>query len=133
MIRTGQEYVEYIDSIRAACARLAGGFRLPAGAKRPVRHPPGLLRRRRSPLRGRARLAADLRVRGLAARGLGYGLLATKPASNVSYDGHALATLPLDGEVDGSRVVLAARGGVRPSGAAGALAAHCRDFFRGAR
>ena len=68
-------------------------------------------------------------VRGLVGHGLGYSLLATKPSSNMTYDGRAVATVKLDCNVDGSRVVLATRKGAELSPAARAFADHCRAFF----
>lgn len=50
-------------------------------------------------------------VRGLVARGLGYALLATRPASGHSYDGRPLVARPLAAEARMSRVVLATRRG----------------------
>jgi DNA-binding transcriptional LysR family regulator len=38
-------------------------------------------------------------VRGMVAHGLGYSLLATRPASSMSYDGKALVTRPLRDQV----------------------------------
>jgi flavin reductase (DIM6/NTAB) family NADH-FMN oxidoreductase RutF len=68
-------------------------------------------------------------VRGLVGHGLGYSLLATKPANNMSYDGRALVTRPLASAAAASRLVLATRSGVPLSPAAHALADHCRSFF----
>ncbi|MGA2342152.1 MAG: LysR substrate-binding domain-containing protein [Steroidobacteraceae bacterium] len=68
-------------------------------------------------------------VRGLVGHGLGYGLLATKPANNMSYDGRALVTRPLASAAATSRLVLATRSGVPSSPAAQAFAGHCRSFF----
>lgn len=68
-------------------------------------------------------------VRGLVAHGLGYSLLATKPASNMSYDGHGLATVALDCQVPGSRIVLARKEGTQLSAAAATFSRHCRAFF----
>lgn len=68
-------------------------------------------------------------VRGLVGHGLGYSLLATKPSSNMTYDGRAVATVKLDCDVGGSRVVLASREGAQLSPAALAFADHCRAFF----
>jgi DNA-binding transcriptional LysR family regulator len=68
-------------------------------------------------------------VRGLVGHGLGYSLLATKPANNMSYDGRALVTRPLASAVANSHLVLAhlAR---RPMNAnAQSFAGHCRSFF----
>lgn len=69
-------------------------------------------------------------VRGLVGHGLGFTLLATKPASNMTYDGRALVTLPLDADVPGSRVVLATKEAASLSPVAESFAGHCRDFFR---
>jgi flavin reductase (DIM6/NTAB) family NADH-FMN oxidoreductase RutF len=68
-------------------------------------------------------------VRGLVGHGLGYSLLATKPANNMSYDGRALVTRPLASPVAASHLVLATRTGVPLSPAAHAFADHCRSFF----
>ncbi len=48
-------------------------------------------------------------VRGMVGHGLGYTLLATKPASAMTYDGKALVNRPLKGNVAKSRMVLAQR------------------------
>ena len=48
-------------------------------------------------------------VRGLVGHGLGYGLLATKPANNMSYDGRALVARPLSNPVKHSRLVIDSR------------------------
>ena len=69
-------------------------------------------------------------VRGLVGRGLGFSLLATKPASNMTYDGRALVTLPLETDVPGSRVVLATKQGAALSPVAASFAAHCRNLFQ---
>lgn len=68
-------------------------------------------------------------VRGLVGHGLGYGLLATKPANNMSYDGRALVTRPLATAVKNSRLVLGSVAGRRPSPLAQEFAGHCRAFF----
>lgn len=68
-------------------------------------------------------------VRGLVGHGLGYSLLATKPASDMSYDGRGLATVDLDCRVPGSRIVLTRKEGAPLSPVAGAFARHCREFF----
>lgn len=70
-------------------------------------------------------------VRGLVGHGLGYALLATKPANNMSYDGRALVARPLTGAVKSSRLVLAAPAGRRSSVVAEEFAGHCRAFFHG--
>ncbi len=68
-------------------------------------------------------------VRSLVGHGLGYALLATKPASSMTYDGLALATRPLLSEVEPSRVVLATRKGAKMSEAARTFADLCRQRF----
>jgi DNA-binding transcriptional LysR family regulator len=46
-------------------------------------------------------------VRGLVGRGLGYSVLATRPASNVTYDGHEVVTVPLSDALPTSTLVVA--------------------------
>jgi len=68
-------------------------------------------------------------VRGMVGHGLGYALLATKPASGMTYDGRALVTRPLRSGAGASRVVLAYRRGAVLSKPAEEFAWLCRDFF----
>lgn len=68
-------------------------------------------------------------VRGLVGHGLGYSLLTTKPASNMSYDGCALTTRPLRDETAASHLALAYRSGARLTATAAAFAAECRSLF----
>jgi flavin reductase (DIM6/NTAB) family NADH-FMN oxidoreductase RutF/DNA-binding transcriptional LysR family regulator len=68
-------------------------------------------------------------VRGLIGHGLGYGLLATKPATNVTYDGRALVVRPMAGTVRNSRLVLATLRGRSMSAMAHEFAEHCRALF----
>lgn len=68
-------------------------------------------------------------VRGLVGHGLGYGLLATKPASSMTYDGRALVCRVLRTDIKPSRVVLAKRRGLRLSQSAQHFFDFCRDFF----
>jgi flavin reductase (DIM6/NTAB) family NADH-FMN oxidoreductase RutF len=68
-------------------------------------------------------------VRGLVGHGLGYSLLATRPASSMSYDGQALVSRPLADPLPASRMVLARRKDTLPSPAAAAFAALCRADF----
>jgi DNA-binding transcriptional LysR family regulator len=70
-------------------------------------------------------------VRGLVGHGLGYSILATKPANNMSYDGRALIALPLKDAVNSSRLVLATLASRNSSAMAQEFAAHCRSFFGG--
>jgi flavin reductase (DIM6/NTAB) family NADH-FMN oxidoreductase RutF/DNA-binding transcriptional LysR family regulator len=70
-------------------------------------------------------------VRGLVGHGLGYGLLATKPANNMSYDGRALVARPLSNTVKNSRLVIATLAGRPSSALAQEFIAHCRAFLYG--
>jgi flavin reductase (DIM6/NTAB) family NADH-FMN oxidoreductase RutF/DNA-binding transcriptional LysR family regulator len=69
-------------------------------------------------------------LRGLVGHGLGYSLLATKPANNLTYDGRALATRPLSHAVPSSRLVLAHLARRPLEHRAHAFVEHCRRFFR---
>jgi flavin reductase (DIM6/NTAB) family NADH-FMN oxidoreductase RutF len=68
-------------------------------------------------------------VRGFVGHGLGYSLLATKPANNMTYDGRALVARPLANPVKNSRLVLATLGSRSMSPMAREFAEHCRSFF----
>jgi DNA-binding transcriptional LysR family regulator len=68
-------------------------------------------------------------VRGLVGHGLGYSLLATKPANNMTYDGRALVARPLAGTVQNSRLVLATLRGRPMSAMAQEFAEHCRALL----
>jgi DNA-binding transcriptional LysR family regulator len=70
-------------------------------------------------------------VRGLVGHGLGYSILATKPANNMSYDGRAVVARPLSRAVTNSRLVLATIAARPMTPAAEAFAGHCRSFFHG--
>ncbi|MEM1048405.1 MAG: LysR substrate-binding domain-containing protein [Pseudomonadota bacterium] len=48
-------------------------------------------------------------VRGFVGHGLGYSMLATKPATSMSYDGRALTTRPMSVDLETSRLVCATR------------------------
>ena len=78
----------------------------------------------------RYRTASFEMVRGFVGHGLGFALLATKPASSMSYDGQALVIRPLQDEVKKSRVVIARRRGASISNAMETFARHCRTFFK---
>ena len=71
-------------------------------------------------------------VRGFVGHGLGYALLATKPAAAMTYDGRALVARPLSADIRATAVVLARR----PDGELTALARRfaelCREFFAAA-
>jgi flavin reductase (DIM6/NTAB) family NADH-FMN oxidoreductase RutF/DNA-binding transcriptional LysR family regulator len=68
-------------------------------------------------------------VRGLVGHGMGYSILATKPANNMTYDGRALVALPLTDTLKNGRIVLATLRGRTLSPMALEFAAHCRAFF----
>ncbi|WP_324755011.1 LysR substrate-binding domain-containing protein [Roseovarius sp. Pro17] len=70
-------------------------------------------------------------VRAMVGHGMGYALLATKPASPMSYDGKALVTRPLAGAPKASGIVLAHRTGRRLSPAAERFAEICRTRLKG--
>ncbi len=70
-------------------------------------------------------------LRGFVGHGLGYSILATKPANNMSYDGRALIVRPLSNTVKNSRLVLATLTRRTLSPIAQEFAAHCRSFFGG--
>jgi DNA-binding transcriptional LysR family regulator len=67
--------------------------------------------------------------RMMVGHGLGFALLATKPASAMTYDGRALVTRPLRVDTGPNRVVLAHRRGTALSKAGDTFARLCRDFF----
>jgi DNA-binding transcriptional LysR family regulator len=68
-------------------------------------------------------------VRGFVGHGLGYSLLATKPANNMTYDGRALVSRPLTTAVKNSRLVLVSQRGRVMSPMALEFAEHCRSLF----
>ncbi len=68
-------------------------------------------------------------VRGFVGHGLGYSILATKPANNMTYDGRPLVARPLARPYQNSGLVLATHKGHAPSAIAAEFAEHCRVFF----
>jgi flavin reductase (DIM6/NTAB) family NADH-FMN oxidoreductase RutF len=68
-------------------------------------------------------------VRGFVGHGLGYSILATKPANNMTYDGRALVVRPISGAIKNSHLVLASLVSRKLSPMALEFAAHCRTFF----
>lgn len=68
-------------------------------------------------------------VRGLVGHGLGYAVLAARPASRQSYDGHRLVTRPLPRDLRRAHAVLAARKGAAQPPAAEAFRSVCRAIF----
>ncbi len=71
-------------------------------------------------------------VRGFVGHGLGYALLATKPAAAMTYDGRALVARPLSADVRGTSVVLARRLDGELTALARSFAQLCREFFAAA-
>jgi flavin reductase (DIM6/NTAB) family NADH-FMN oxidoreductase RutF len=69
-------------------------------------------------------------VRGLVGHGLGYSLLATKPANNITYDGRALVARPLANAIKHNRLAMAALESRALSPLAVEFAEHCRSLFR---
>lgn len=69
-------------------------------------------------------------VRGFVGRGLGYSLLATKPASSMTYDGRGLATRPLNAELETSRIVLAVHKRASLPAVAAAFRSICLETFQ---
>jgi flavin reductase (DIM6/NTAB) family NADH-FMN oxidoreductase RutF len=68
-------------------------------------------------------------VRGFVGHGLGYSILATKPANNMTYDGRPLVARPLTPSPKNSGLVLATLKGRTSSPIAREFAEHCRVFF----
>lgn len=54
-------------------------------------------------------------VRGMVGRGLGYSVLVTRPAGDMTYDGHQVVVRPLAGKPATSKIVLASLGDLRPT------------------
>ena len=68
-------------------------------------------------------------VRGLVGHGLGYTLLATKPASAMTYDGKALVTKPLNASIKTSSVALVHKSAQSLSSAAQHFLEFCTKTF----
>ena len=68
-------------------------------------------------------------VRGMVAHGLGYSLLATKPASSLSYDGKALVTRSLGGNPKSSSLVLCSKKNGAHNAAAARFLQHYNEHF----
>ena len=68
-------------------------------------------------------------VRGMVAAGLGYSILASRPVSEISYEGLGLVTRPLAWEAPASRLVMVRRAGDILNPIAERFALLCRDFF----
>ncbi|MGD1925094.1 MAG: LysR substrate-binding domain-containing protein [Paracoccaceae bacterium] len=68
-------------------------------------------------------------VRGMVANGLGFALLASEPATDLTYDGKRAVIRPLGWAAKHSRIMLVRRRDTRPPGAAERFAWLCRDHF----
>lgn len=68
-------------------------------------------------------------VRGLVGHGLGYSILVSKPASNLTYDGHALVTRPLPADTHASHTIVATKKGSKLPKAAMPFIAVCKTLF----
>lgn len=77
----------------------------------------------------RYRSASYETVRGLVARGHGYSILNQRPASDVTYDGGAVAAVPIKGDAPALSIVLARAEGVRMTARARAVARAARKIF----
>ena len=75
------------------------------------------------------RTASFEMVRGLVGHGLGYTLLATKPASPMTYDGRALAIRQLKAKVKPSQIVLVWRKNTNLSESGKQFQLFCQEFF----
>ena len=69
-------------------------------------------------------------VRGLVGHGLGYALLVTKPATDMTYDGMKLVARPLVGQPVPSSIVIAYRKGETLSAPARRFIECCLEVFR---
>jgi DNA-binding transcriptional LysR family regulator len=65
-------------------------------------------------------------VRSLVGQGLGYSVLATRPAADITYDGNAIVTIPISDNVSTSTLVVAWSRQNQLTKQARALAEFCR-------
>ncbi len=72
-------------------------------------------------------------LRSLVGNGLGYAMLVTRPATDLSYDGHGLLIKPIADPVEQISISLAKRKDRALSDAAKAYADECRSVFRSNR
>jgi len=68
-------------------------------------------------------------VRGMVGQGLGYSLLISKPANNLTYDGYSLVTRPIQDSVMPGRIVLVHREEKRESVVVRHLVEYAERFF----
>lgn len=77
------------------------------------------------------RTASIEMLRGLVGHGLGYSLLATRPAGDQTYDGKPIITRDLSDACQPSHLVLASRTGRKQTQAGDAFLSLCREIFSG--
>lgn len=68
-------------------------------------------------------------VRGMVGNGLGYSLLVTKPANNMSYDGKALVSRPLAETTSPGRIVIAQLATAKLTPLSRTFVEYCKSFF----
>jgi flavin reductase (DIM6/NTAB) family NADH-FMN oxidoreductase RutF len=68
-------------------------------------------------------------VRGMVGQGLGFSVMATRPASNNAYDGNTVITVPLITDMLASKLALVTRKNVKLSKAANEFIWQCKDYF----
>jgi DNA-binding transcriptional LysR family regulator len=68
-------------------------------------------------------------VRGMVANGVGYSVLVTRPASDLTYDGRTVACVPIADDIEPARIVLARLARARPTRLLEAFAEHCVAHF----
>jgi len=68
-------------------------------------------------------------VRGMVANGLGYSLLVTRPAGDLSYDGRPLVCRPILEPAEPGRIVSARLAQARSTRLIGSFLAFCRSYF----
>jgi Transcriptional regulator len=78
----------------------------------------------------RFRAASYEAVRSLVGRGLGYSLLNQVPATDRTYGGGRVMTVPLDPGATELSIVIASRGATRPTARSAALARSIRSHYR---
>jgi DNA-binding transcriptional LysR family regulator len=70
-------------------------------------------------------------VRSMVGNGVGYSILVTRPASDVTYDGRKVVALPIADKVEPGRIVRAYARQARPTRLAKTFGDHCKDYFAG--
>ena len=82
---------------------------------------------RATPLIGHRATSFEM-ARSLVANGLGYAILVTKPANDMSYSGKALASRPITDELPPVRFVCVARSDAKPKPAQGSSGTFAASF-----